>query len=363
MQELTDGAIKVLFISPEKLLTNGFQRFMLDHVIRRNSTNKVLSDLSPPPSSASSSSAGISLVVIDEVHCVAEWSHNFRNSYSRLGHVLANVLAVPRILGLTATATRMTQNQVCHNLRIPSENIIAVPLTRENLILSASCVTHEGRFNAVLELLNQPPYKGLRSIIIYVNYKSIAESLSKYLKGQGFPSCDFYHAGLPLYQRHKIQTRFMENKLKLIIATCAFGMGLDKADIRGVIHLHLPRSFENYIQEIGRAGRDGDISYAHVMYARSDEEISDSLVYSNGVDQQQLRRVLLKIFDRSLQSQQMQHRTANNLEMQAVDGEDEDAPLFKFRHYVAFEVEALRINMVRRELARLSWIFVTPLLV
>lgn len=360
MRDLEANHIKVLFISPEKLLTSGFQNFMLQSVLRTKASpltalNSIV-DTAAADTAPAAPVPGISLVVIDEVHCLAEWSHNFRNSYARLGYVLHRVFRVPRILGLTATATVATTTQVCANLRIPSDHIVRVGLARENLVLSASLVRHEDRFASLVDLLNAPPYKGLKSIVVYVNYKSISESLTKYLRQHGFPSCDYYHAGLPLFQRHKIQTKFMRNQLGIIIATCAFGMGLDKPDIRGVIHFNLPRSFENYIQEIGRAGRDGDISFCHAMWSRCDKEISGSLLYSNGVDHYQLRRLLEQVFD-----EDKRRTTINHMMRDTDDMDEDDDAADRHRHYVALDVEPLRINMVRTLHDSISRVFPTCL--
>ena len=258
--------------------------------------------------------------------------------------MLHEVFRVDRILGLTATATASTTRQVCAHLGIPSVNIVRAPLRRSNLILSASQTSHDSRFQALVALLSAAPFKGLHSLIIYVSYQKSAEALSRYLQQNGFPSCAYYHAGLTLPQRHTVQSRFMRNKLAIVVATCAFGMGLDKRDIRGVVHANLPRSFESYIQEIGRAGRDGQLSFCHAMWDTQDEHISRSLLYTNGVDRYQLHRLLTKIFQRKPTHHHHPLHHQQHQQQQPLPGDEE--VLNRRLVYVALEVEQLRTQMV-----------------
>ncbi len=353
MNRLQRGEIKVLFVSPEKLLSQAFQNFMKESVGgwvgRGGSSSQGGGGYPGAAPSASPAPLGLSLVVVDEVHCMAEWSHNFRVAYARLEHVLHGVLHVPRILGLTATATAATTRSVSAHLRIAEEDVVRAPLRRGNLLLSASQCTHESRFQSIVALLSAAPFKGLHSIIIYVSFQKSAEALAKYLQQQGFPSTAFYHAGLSMLQRHAVQSKFMRNKLGIVVATCAFGMGLDKRDVRGVIHAAMPRSMESYIQEIGRAGRDGALSFCHAMWDASDETIARSLLYTNGVDKFQLQRLMIKVFQPAAAAM---NANARRITMHFIDAdadlgeqEGEDAPPRESLVYVALDVEQLRTQM------------------
>ena len=359
MSALARNEIKVLFISPEKLLTQAFQTFLIESVLKRGSGTSHESFVGSAGANVASSAIsaappvpGISLVVVDEVHCLAEWSHNFRTAYSRLDTVLHNLLNVPRILGLTATATADTTKQVCAHLRISPENIVRAPLRRDNLILSVSQCTHASRFESIASLLSTAPFAGLQSLIIYVSYRNVAMALSKYLESHGFPSCAFYHAGLSPKERASVHSKFMRGKLQMVVATCAFGMGLDKRDIRGVIHANMPKSVESYIQEIGRAGRDGQLAFCHALWDSSDEEISHSLVHSQGVDRHNMHKLLSAVFDEKLRPRFAQAQSvtaAQQAQRHSMLDEDDECILNRRLAYVALDVEQLRTGMEMTE--------------
>lgn len=350
MSALSRNEIKVLFISPEKLLTQAFQTFLLESVLKRGSASNEMSfGAAGSAAPAIAAVPGISLVVVDEVHCLAEWSHNFRTAYSRLDTVLHNLLNVPRILGLTATATADTTKQVCAHLRISPENIVRAPLRRDNLILSVSQCTHASRFEAIAAVLSAPPFAGLHSLIIYVSYRNVAMALSKYLENHGFPSCAWYHAGLSPKERLSVHSKFMRGKLQIVVATCAFGMGLDKRDIRGVIHANMPKSVESYIQEIGRAGRDGQLAFCHALWDSSDEEISHSLVHSQGVDRHNMHKLLSAVFDEKLRPRFAQAQSFAAAQRQQSMFDEDECILNHRLAYVALDVEHLRTSMEMTE--------------
>ncbi|KAH9772739.1 ATP-dependent DNA helicase q4 [Citrus sinensis] len=227
------GAIKVLFVSPERFLNADFLSIF-------------------------TATSFISLVVVDEAHCVSEWSHNFRPSYMRLrASLLRARLNVECILAMTATATTTTLRDVMSALEIPLSNLIQKAQLRDNLQLSVS-------LSDLLMLMKSSPFTEVQSIIIYCKFQFETDLISRYLCDNSI-SVKSYHSGIPAKDRSRIQELFCSNKIRVVVATVAFGMGLDKRDVGAVIHYSLPESLEEYVQEIGRAGRDGRLSYCHLF--------------------------------------------------------------------------------------------------
>ncbi|NWU91766.1 RECQ4 helicase, partial [Upupa epops] len=236
---------------------------------------------------------------IDEAHCLSEWSHNFRPCYLRLCKVGEDPgldpTGIPSLqgiggcfLGLTATATVATARDLAQQLGVAAHEGAAVrcPAVPPNLHLSVSA--DEDRDQALISLLTGERFGPLDSIIVYCTRREetvrVAALLRTCLHGiaPGDPlvppftparssqqppkwSAEAYHAGLSPAERRRVQKSFMSGRLRVVVATVAFGMGLDKADVRGVVHYNLPRSFESYVQEVGRAGRDGQPAHCHLF--------------------------------------------------------------------------------------------------
>ncbi|KAL8227462.1 hypothetical protein R6Q57_015046 [Mikania cordata] len=239
LRRVQEGTVKVLFVSPERLLNTEF-------------------------TSIFSANSRISLVVIDEAHCISEWSHNFRPSYMRLrAPLLRSSLGANCILAMTATATTKTMHDVMCSLDIPSTNLIQAAQIRDNLQLSVSLSGN--RMKDLMALLKALPYTEVKSIIIYCKYQSDTDMISKFLCDSNIRAKS-YHSGILAKDRRRTQELFCSNKIRVIVATVAFGMGLDKSDVGAVIHYSLPESLEEYVQEIGRAGRDGRVSYCHLLF-------------------------------------------------------------------------------------------------
>ncbi|KAG9139556.1 hypothetical protein Leryth_016329 [Lithospermum erythrorhizon] len=265
---LQEGEIKVLFVSPERLLNAKFVSIF--------------------------SNTPISLVVVDEAHCVSEWSHNFRPSYMRVrASLLRTSLNAECILAMTATATTKTLHDVMHALEIPPLNLIQSAQLRDNLHLSVSI--SKNRMKDLITLVKSPPFSEAKSIIIYCKFQHETDTISKYLC-DGNITAKSYHGGIPAKDRSRIQERFCSNKLRVVVATVAFGMGLDKSDIGAVIHYSLPESLEEYVQEIGRAGRDGRLSYCHLFFDDVTFIKLRSLMCSDGVDEYAVNKFLSQVF-------------------------------------------------------------------
>ncbi|KAG2320753.1 hypothetical protein Bca4012_056211 [Brassica carinata] len=270
LRKLKEGIIKVLFVSPERLLNVEFlSMFRM--------------------------SLSVSLVVVDEAHCVSEWSHNFRPSYMRLkASMLYSALKADCILAMTATATTMTLQAVMSALEIPSTNLIQKSQLRDNFELSVS-LSGANRLKDLLILMESQPYKKIRSIIVYCKFQYETDMISKYLRDNNI-TAKGYHSGLPAKDRVRIQESFCSNKIRVVVATVAFGMGLDKGDVGAVIHFSVPGSLEEYVQEIGRAGRDGRLSYCHLFYDEDTYLKLRSLSHSDGVDEYAVGKFLTHVF-------------------------------------------------------------------
>ena len=279
LEEVKSGNVSILFVSPERLLNEKF-----------------LCALRECPN-------GVSLACIDEAHCVSEWSHNFRPAYHRLGSILFNRVmrsgmnnnngkTFP-VLALTATATKKTEMSLRETLNIAPENALRNDAIRDNLSLSVIRVPSCSRNSTLLHFLQKDHPKG--AAIVYVAFKNEAESVANYLKVQGVLARP-YHAGLDKSERHRTQTQFQENKVRVIVATVAFGMGLDKPDVRYVINYALPRSPEAYIQQCGRAGRDGNEAHCLTFLDPEDYLRSRSLTHADGCDVTSIRDLMEIVF-------------------------------------------------------------------
>ncbi|KAK1683946.1 hypothetical protein QYE76_044794 [Lolium multiflorum] len=269
LRRLRAGEIKVLFVSPERFLN---EEFLL-----------IFRDTLP-----------ISLVVIDEAHCISEWSHNFRPSYLRLrASLLRRKLNIQCILAMTATATTQTLQEIVSALEIPSGNLIQTSQIRENLQLSIS--TSDNRLKDLLLLLKSPPFVDMRSIIVYCKFQTETDFVCKHLCDNNI-TAKSYHSGLLMKKRSRVQELFCSNKIRVVVATVAFGMGLDKSDVEGVIHYRLPESMEEYIQETGRAGRDGRVSHCHLLFDSTTFYKIRSLSHSDGIDEYAMSKFLHQLF-------------------------------------------------------------------
>ena len=358
-QKLREGKIKVLFISPERLFSSRFRRLMGGRTAPK-----------------------VSLVVLDEAHCISQWSHNFRTAYLRIPLTLfqtpgSNSCPVfrkdPQVLALTATATSATIRDICDNLRIDAkEAVVKCDTKRDNLFLSLSRAdqTVEAKAAELTKILKRDPFAtilGLKdkqmvhpdegdgsdedalgakankrrrrkkdyekrekeetigwgsnlhvtkrvrairrnrekrqgSLIVYVTKQKDCASVANYLKSavmdvQG--EVRMYHAGLSQNERKKVQKQFERGSVAVLVATIAFGMGLNYSNVCGVIHFDMPSSLEGYWQEIGRAGRDGRDAFCHILFSEYDACRLLSRSHADGIDQSTVRQLMRCLLDNS----------------------------------------------------------------
>jgi RecQ family ATP-dependent DNA helicase len=232
------GELDYLFIAPERLAVPGFPEMLA----RRPAT----------------------LIAIDEAHCISQWGHDFRPDYRLLGERLKLLRPAP-VIAMTATATPRVQEDISKQLELKNPALFIHGFRRTNIAIRVLEMNPSQRADAVLKLLSQ---EGATPAIVYAPTRKAAEALATALERKFKASA--YNAGLPGAERDRIQSKYLEGKLDVIVATIAFGMGIDKANVRTVIHAGLPGSVEGYYQEIGRAGRDGLPSNAVLLHSFAD---------------------------------------------------------------------------------------------
>lgn len=264
MAGVKNGHIKILMISVERLKNERFREF-----IRQ---------------------IPLSLMVVDEAHCISEWGHNFRPDYLKLPQYQRE-LNIPQTLLLTATATPAVIEDMQSKFDIAGENITVTGFYRSNLDISVLPCEEENKLTQLSDIIAAAPK--LPSIV-YVTQQQTAEQVANSLIRLGI-NAHAYHAGMKSDIREKIQQQFMDSQIDCIVATIAFGMGVDKSDIRRVIHFDLPKSIENYAQEIGRAGRDGQRSECILLGNTSGLTVLENFVYGDTPEPSSINYVLEQI--------------------------------------------------------------------
>lgn len=232
----------------------------------------------------------ICLIAVDEAHCISQWGYDFRPSYLRIAEI-RNVLDVP-VLALTATATPEVVEDIQHQLGFRRPNVFRTSFARENLHYVVREV--EDKPAQLLHILQRVP----GSAIVYVRNRKRTRELSEYINSKiQIPVADYYHAGLPASERNQKQQAWKEGKTRIIVCTNAFGMGIDKPDVRLVIHYDLPDSIEAYFQEAGRAGRDGQQAWCVLLYQKKDIAVVKQRVANNYPPQEEVERVYQLLCD------------------------------------------------------------------
>ena len=218
----------------------------------------------------------VTLLVVDEAHCISEWGHNFRPEYLKLPDYQTE-FKIAQTLLLTATATAPVIDDMCAKFDILKQNVVVTGFYRDNLFLQITPTAASEKKDRLLQRIREAPHA---PTIVYVTLQKTAEDVAEFLcanKINAYP----YHAGMETEKREEIQNKFMEGTMACIVATIAFGMGIDKKDIRRIIHYDLPKSIENYSQEIGRSGRDGKPALCEVLANRDNIHVLENFIYGD----------------------------------------------------------------------------------
>ncbi|NLR92851.1 DNA helicase RecQ [Flammeovirga agarivorans] len=283
-EEFRTERLKLLYVSPEKLLAPAF----LDFMCRMN----------------------ISFIAIDEAHCISQWGHDFRPEYTQLTSLRQRLPHIS-FVALTATADKATRNDIASQLSMNDPKMFISSFDRPNLSLRVEA--GQKRIEKIIQFLRERPNQ---SGIVYCLSRKNTESLANKLRNAGY-NATYYHAGMPTHERSRVQEAFIKDDTPIICATIAFGMGIDKPNVRWVIHYNLPKNMEGYYQEIGRAGRDGLPSDTLLFYTFADVMQLREMVSDSGQHQLQLsklermqqyaetrtcrRRILLSYFGETLE--------------------------------------------------------------
>src|SRR5579883_2781238 len=264
-----NGRLKLLYVAPERLMTSDFLALL----------------------ERAEATIGLSLLAVDEAHCVSEWGHDFRPEYRQLGRLRARHPDVP-MLALTATATERVRADILEQLRLNDPYPHVASFNRPNLYYEVRAKSR-GSYRELLKILSE--YEN-ESVIIYCQTRNNVDDLSAALVQDGIRALP-YHAGLSTDERAENQERFIRDDVPVLVATIAFGMGIAKPDVRAVIHFDLPRNLEGYYQESGRAGRDGLPAQCILFYSAGDRAKLNYIVgrredlYEQRLAQHQLQQI------------------------------------------------------------------------
>lgn len=258
-RKLRAGEITLLYVAPERFANERFRNAL--------------------------QGCRIELLAVDEAHCISEWGHNFRPDYLKLAEAAA-LFGITRCLALTATATPEVAKDIQRAFQIADSDVVQTGFRRENLSLCVSPCSPTTRDDLLVEKVSS--IEG--ATIVYVTLQQTAERVSGVLQRAGV-SARAYHAGMRAEAREEVQSAFMNDEVRVVVATIAFGMGIDKGAIRAVFHYNLPKTLENYVQEVGRAGRDGQPSHCEVLACLDDLVILENFIYGDTPDKQAVKSV------------------------------------------------------------------------
>lgn len=260
MQDLQQRRVQLLFLTPERMQHDGFLRLLR--------------------------SLWVSLLVVDEAHCISQWGHDFRPDYLKIGR-LRQEITNPPCLALTATATARVQTDLCRRLSLRDPFRLVAGFRRANLALSVlHCRSRQEKLTMVRRLVRET---GKGTILIYCATRRTVEEVAAWL-GQSYRSVGYYHAGLSDDERRLVHDEFRRGALRILVATNAFGMGIDKPDVRLVTHFDIPGSLEAYYQEAGRAGRDGQPAACVLLFHERDVATQEYFIAQASKDSEGFQR-------------------------------------------------------------------------
>src|SRR2546423_1336041 len=257
------GDLEFLFVAPEQL--------------SNAQTRRELRDAKP------------SLFVVDEAHCISEWGHDFRPEYLRLGAAIAE-MGRPRVLALTATASPVVRDEIIERLGLHDPAVFVRGFDRPNVWLEVeTCHDEIDKVNALLDAVPRLQFPG----IVYVATRRETREIADLLATRSRLRTASYHGGMPKSERHAAQEAFMHDHIDVMVATTAFGMGIDKPDVRFVLHYDVPESIDAYYQEAGRAGRDGEPALALLLWRQEDLGLRKFFANAGHLDAEEIERVVI----------------------------------------------------------------------
>ncbi|MFJ8527141.1 RecQ family ATP-dependent DNA helicase [Bacillus sp. NPDC094106] len=240
----------------------------------------------------------ISLFVVDEAHCISQWGYDFRTDYKKLDQVIVSI-GHPPVLALTATATKEVLKDIVESLKLTNAAEHVYSIDRPNIAMEVQFVqTIEEKKEMLLSHVTYLQGPG----IIYCSSRAWTERLTEYLRSKGITDVAFYHGGMEHEERMLIQQQFMNDQLQLVICTSAFGMGVNKPNTRYIIHFHYPTNIASYLQEIGRAGRDGEASIAILLCSPLDHDLPISIIEDELPNKQQIQFLFSLLQERMFQT-------------------------------------------------------------
>lgn len=265
---MREGQLRILYCAPERLNNEGFVEIM--KYVR----------------------GGVRLVAVDEAHCVSEWGHSFRPEYLKVARFVEEIKA-ERVICLTATATPKVADDICDAFNISKSAVFRTSPYRPNLELQATAVTTKlEKYPLIFDFLLKHPGPTL----VYVTLQQQAVLMASDLRKHGFKDAAAFHAGMKVEEKKQVQDDFMANRVRVVVATIAFGMGIDKPDIRNVIHFDLPSTIEEYSQQVGRAGRDGKPSSCMYYMCPEDFYLRENFARGDLPSKSSLQSLLRDIF-------------------------------------------------------------------
>lgn len=270
LRKMAQGDYDLVYVAPERFRNSAFRQAL--------------------------SQADIGLIAVDEAHCISQWGHDFRPDYLELGDIRSQV-GHPVMMALTATATTLVQRDILEHLGMSDAEVIVSGFERPNLFYEVvETIGQQEKIGRIEKLLN---HRRGESVVVYCATRRQVEEVSKGLESRGWLAAG-YHAGLSDRQRARIQDAFMAGDLPVLVATNAFGMGVDKSNVRAIVHYNIPGSLEAYYQEAGRAGRDGEPAECVVLYNSRDAGIHEFFAKNSFPQQEIVERVWLLLFKRGV---------------------------------------------------------------